>query len=460
MAGISMGRAARWRHRVLGAILTLFVAAAGPQMARASIFNPETFELDNGMQVVVIPNHRAPVVSHMVLYYVGAADEPVGKSGIAHFLEHLMFKGTDQVPAGEFSKIVRRNGGRDNAFTSWDYTGYFQNVARDKLELVMEMEADRMTGLILSDEMVLPERDVVQEERRQVLDNHPVRRLGEQMRAALYQNHPYDKPIIGWKHEIDGLTREDALDFYRRHYMPNNAILLVAGDITAAELKPLAEKYYGRIPSGERVSRARPQEPEHKAARTLVMQDRDVGQPRWMRQYLAPSYSTGNSEHAYALQVLSEILGGGSTSRLYRRLVIEDKLATSVGASYDALNQGPSEFGIFALPRSGVAVEEVADDVMAEIDKILLNGVTDEEVNRAKDQLQAAAIYARDSLSAGIRIIGIALTSGIAVEDVESWPDRIGAVTREQVEAAARAVFVDENSVTGILLPADDDTRS
>jgi zinc protease len=444
----------------LGLLCAALIAMLAPA-ARAGIFNPETFTLGNGLEVVVIANHRAPVVSHMVFYRVGAADEPPGTSGIAHFLEHLMFKGTASIPPGEFSKIVARNGGRDNAFTSWDFTGYFQNVPRDKLEMVMKMEADRMTGLILTDELVLPERDVILEERRQRLDNRPAALLSEQMRAALFQNHPYGIPIIGWANEISGLTRAHALDFYRRHYRPNNAILLVAGDITAAELRPLAEKYYGAVEAGDDIVRVRPQEPQHRAARTVVLKDPRVGQPRWYRDYLAPSYSTGDTGHAYALQVLAELLGGGSTSRLYRSLVVEGQMATSVGAGYDAMALGHSEFSLSALPRDGITVDQVADGVMGEIGKLMAEGVDAEEVTRAKERLQAGAIYARDSLSTGVRLIGMALSVGRAVEDVEAWADRIGAVTPEQVEAAARAVFVDEHSVTGILLPTDNgDERS
>jgi zinc protease len=448
------------QHGMMVAFFVLVLAAMLAAPVRAGMFNPETFVLDNGLQVVVIPNHRAPVVSQMVFYRVGAGDEEPGKSGLAHFLEHLMFKGTKAVPAGEFSKIVSRNGGEDNAFTTWDYTGYYQNIARDKLELVMKMEADRMTGLVLTDDVVLPERDVILEERHQRIDNNPVSRLDEQMRAALFQNHPYGRPIIGWEIEMRKLSRQDALDFYHRFYRPNNAILVVAGDITAEELKPLAEKYYGKIPAGPPVVRDWPQEPPHYAAVTVVLKDEDVGQPRWMRDYLAPSYSTGDTVHAYPLQVLSEILGGGSTSRLYRRLVVEKAVATAAGASYDALDRGPSEFEIYALPRPGISVDQLAEAVTAEINAVLVDGVTDEEVQAAKKRLQASATYALDSLSAGARIFGTGLASGISIEDVDAWPDRIGAVTREQVDAAARAVFKDDQSVTGILLPATPEPRS
>ena len=279
-----------------GFLLLLLLAATlpGVRAATAQVFNPETFTLSNGMQVVVISNHRSPIVTHMVWYRTGAADEAWGKSGIAHFLEHLMFRGTHEMPPGEFSKTVARNGGRDNAFTSYDYTGYFQNVARDRLELVMKLEADRMVNLVLTDEIVNPERDVILEERRQVVENRPGSLLREQMGAAMYLNHPYGRPVIGWEHEIRGLTREDAISWYRTYYAPNNAILVVAGDITAADLKPLAERYYGPIAARPVPERVRPQEPPPRAARRVELKDPRVAQPSVTRNYLAPSYVVGD----------------------------------------------------------------------------------------------------------------------------------------------------------------------
>ena len=264
-------------------ILALAVTAAGPQQAEAALFNPETFTLDNGMQVVVVTDRRAPVVSHHVWYKVGSADSPPGKSGLPHFLEHLMFKGTENLAPGEFSEIVARNGGNENAFTGSDYTGYYQTIARDRLELVMEMEADRMTNLVLDDAAVLPERDVVLEERSQRVDNDPGSRLAEQLNAAQYLNHPYRLPVIGWRHEMESYTREDALDFYRTWYAPNNAVLIVAGDIDAEELRPLAERYYGAIPRRDVPERVRVQEPPQQAAREVELIDPRVRQPSWSR---------------------------------------------------------------------------------------------------------------------------------------------------------------------------------
>ena len=434
---------------VAGLAIALGVAPPGPN---AAVFDPETFMLDNGMQVVVIANHRAPIVIQMVWYKVGSADDPEGKSGIAHFLEHLMFKGTKSVPPGEFSKIVARNGGQDNAFTSTDYTAYFQRVAKDKLGLVMRMEADRMTNLTITDAEVLPERDVVLEERRSRTDNSPGSQLYEHSRAAMYLHHPYRNPVIGWKSEIERLNTADALTFYRKHYAPNNAVLIVAGDVTADEVRPLAKRYFGRLSRRDIPRRVRVTEPPHRAAHRVEMKSPRVHQPSWSRRYLAPSYSAGAVEHARPLQVLSEILGG-STGRLYRSLVIRQKVAASAGAWFSGSQLDLGEFGVSGSPRPGVSVEKLETAILAEVKLLLSGGVTADEVARAKKSLAASAIYVRDSLRAGPNIFGRALTTGRTIADVESWPERVGAVTLEQVNRAARAVLKASQSVTSVLLP-------
>jgi zinc protease len=435
-------------------ILALAVTAAGPQQAEAALFNPETFTLDNGMQVVVVTDRRAPVVSHHVWYKVGSADSPPGKSGLPHFLEHLMFKGTANFTPGEFSEIVARNGGNENAFTGSDYTGYYQTIARDRLELVMEMEADRMTNLVLDDPAVLPERDVVLEERSQRVDNDPGARLAEQLNAAQFLNHPYRLPVIGWRHEMASYTREDALDFYNTWYAPNNAVLIVAGDIDAEELRPLAERYYGAIPRRDVPQRVRVQEPPQQAAREVELIDPRVRQPSWSRSYLAPSYNAGATEHAYPLQVLADVLGGTSTSRLYRSLVIDQKLAASAGAYYRGSALDDATFQVYASPRPGVSLDQIEAAVDAELARLAEQPITEEEVARSTRRLVGEAVYARDSLSSAVRSFGVALATGRTVDDVEAWPARIAAVTAEDVEAAAAHVFRPERSVTGRLSPA------
>jgi len=433
----------------LAALFLLFLASS----AAAGTFNPVTYRLENGMQIVVVVDRRAPVVQHMVWYKVGAADEPPGKSGIAHFLEHLMFKGTSTVPPGEFSKIVARNGGRDNAFTSRDYTGYFQTVAADKLELVMRLESDRMANLTLAVEEVERERDVILEERRQRIENDPASILSEQMNAALYLAHPYRIPVIGWMHEMQGLDREDALAFYKAHYAPNNAILAVSGDVDPEAVRALAARYYGAIPAGEIAPRERLREPPQIAPRRVVLEDPRVKQPSFSRIYVSPSYATAEGRDAYALDVLGQILGNSRTGRLHRALVLGDGPAVAAGAWYQGDGFDSGSFGIGARPREGVTLQALEQGIDKVIAELLEKGVSDDELNLAKRGLIAGAVFARDSVGASARIFGEALTTGGSVEDVEAWPERIGAVAAEDVLAAARKVLDLRRSVTGSLLP-------
>ena len=445
------------RLRLAGAALVLLAlaAAAAPLPAAAKgVYYPESFTLANGLQVVVITNRRVPVVSHMLWYKAGSFDCPPAKSGIAHFLEHLMFKGTEKVAPGEFSKIVARNGGRDNAFTSYDYTVYFQNVARDRLELVMAMEADRMTNLRLTDALVYPERDVVMEERRQRTDDVPGDKLSEQLEATLFVNHPYGTPVIGWEHEIKSLTREDAEAFYRTWYAPNNAILVVSGDIDAAELKPLAEKTYGAVPARPVPAHLGLEVPALSAERRLVQHDSEVREPSVVRAVLAPSYTHGASAQAYPLEVLAEIMSGGPTGRLNRALVVEQRIAVGAGLSYSATMRGPATVEVSATPVPGGDIDKTEAALTAEIKKLLKDGVSEEEVATAKKRMLAASAYARDSLQGPAYALGMALATGRSIDDVESWPDRIAAVTAAQVNDAARAVLGAEGGVTGQLLPA------
>lgn len=457
-----LARPAR-RGWAIGGLVALLLASGGFAEVRpavAGVFNPESFTLENGLTVVVLTNDRLPVVSQMVWYRVGAADDPPGKSGLAHFLEHLMFRGTGDIEPGEFSRIIARNGGRDNAFTSQDATGYYQTVAADRLELVMSLEADRMANLALDEKEVLPERQVIIEERRTRTDNNPAALLREQVNAALFLHHPYRIPTIGWRHEMEGLSREDALDFYKRHYAPNNAILIISGDATVETVRPLAEKYYGVIKPQDVPPRVRAKEPPQVAARRVTLESDRVREPRFSRTYLAPSYTTGAKEHAYALQVLENILSGGATSRIYSKLVVKDELAVSAWAGYDPNNYDWGTFMIGGQPRGEVSIAALETALDAEIARLLKDGVSDTEVEEAKAKLIANATYARDSLRQGAQVIGTALTGGRTIEDVEAWPDRIQAVTAEQVNAAARHVFDLTQSVTGVLLPANVEKRS
>ncbi len=439
------------KFRFVVALAALIWATPGS----AKLFDPVTFTLPNGLQVVVVTNMRAPVVTHMVWYKVGAADEPRGKSGIAHYLEHLMFKGTEKLAPGEFSRTVARNGGRDNAFTSWDYTAYYQDIAVDRLPVVMAMEADRMANLRLSDAIARPELDVVLQERRQVIDSQPAAALSEQVNASLFLNHPYRLPIIGWEHEIRGLTFQDALDFHRLWYAPNNAILVVAGGIEADAVRKLAEALFGPVPARPTPQRLRVQEPPRNVSARIEASSERVRQVSWSRRSIAPSYNRGATEHAMALQVLSEILGG-ATGRLNRALVQEQQIAVSISAGYDPSPIDLSTFSLYATPRAtangdGVAELEAAVDKL--LDAFLKEGPTADEVARAISRSRNAALYALDSLPGAARALGAALASSGSVAQVEDWPERLAAVTVEQVKAAAQAVLRRDVAVTSVLRP-------
>ena len=440
------------RNSLILAGLLLFAAVAVTPAA-AQRFNAESFTLGNGLQVIVLPNHRVPAVTQMVWYKTGAADDPRSKSGIAHFLEHLMFKGTRANPGAAFSALIAQNGGRDNAFTTEDYTVFHETVAKDRLDLAMRLEADRMTGLVLDDAAVLPERDVILEERRMRIDNDPSALLREQLIAGLYLNASYHNPTIGWEHEMRGLGTADALAFYRDWYAPNNAILIVAGDVETAEVRVLAERHFGPLAARSVPPRLRLEEPPHYAAIRLEMKSPRAAQPSWRRFYLAPSYRAGATQHVYALQILAEILAGSADSRLHKALVLDKKLALSVGAGYSPSALGLAEFGVYATPKPGVAIADIEAAVEAELHRLLEHGVEAEEVAQAARRMQASAIYSQDSLSGPANIVGTALAIGRSLDEVAAWPDKLGAVTPAEVAAAARAVLVERNSATGILLP-------
>ena len=410
-------------------------------------------KLDNGLEIVVIPDHRAPVITHMVWYRNGSADDPVGKSGIAHFLEHLMFKGTTSHPQGEFSEVVAELGGQENAFTSNDYTAYFQRAAKEHLGTLMEFEADRMTGLVLSDDVVVPERDVVLEERRMRTDTDPAAQLSETVQSTLFSNHPYGKPIIGWKHEIESLDRKDAFSYYHRFYTPENAILVVAGDVDFETVESLAKATYGKVaPRGEAPERLRPREPEPHAHRLVTLADPKVDQPSAQRVYLVPSYRTGRQEAA-ALEVLAHHFGGGQTSLLYRTLVMDRKLAVAAGAYYMGTSLDDTRFYVWAIPTEDTSLEaldEAMDEAIASVSSTLAEP---DDLARAKTRLVADAVYAQDNQTTLARWYGAALTTGLSTEDVAQWPDKIDAVTADDVRKAAATWLSKRRCVTGFLLP-------
>ena len=450
----------RYAHRcqklfcALAVFLTVLSVTSQPVLA--SGFNPQSFTLDNGMQVLLVENHRAPVVTHMVWYKTGAADEPRGVSGVAHFLEHLMFTGTKNILPGTFSETIKKHGGQDNAFTSQDYTAYYQNISVDKLPMVMKMEADRMQNLQLDEDIVARERKVILEERNERTDNNPRAKLGEAANAALFVNHPYGIPVIGWRHEMEQLSLQDALDFYHQHYRPGNAILIVSGDIGLDNLRDLAEEYYGPLKNPEPFGK-KPTERKWTQAAPLVsdavitLRDENVKTPLYKKTYRAPR---GNA----ALELLSNVLGEGTTSRLYKKLVIEDKIATSVGSYYDPIQYGPGTFTLYAAPAPNATIAQVQDALGAAVADVVKNGVKAEELNDSQKRLMNAAIYARDSLQYPAMIFGRALTAGFDIDYIENWTTRIETATIDEVSNAAKIIFAEDNKpVTAILRPATAD---
>lgn len=432
----------------IGWILGLALAA-GPALAD----QVSTFKLDNGMDVVVIEDHRAPVVVHMVWYRIGAADESPGHSGIAHFLEHLMFQGTKTVAPGDLSKIVAAQGGSDNAFTTLDYTAYFQRVAADRLGLVMGLEADRMRNLNLTEEDVTTERQVILDERNERTDSDPGSLLSEQMAAAQYMNHPYGIPVIGWRHEMEQLSRQDALDFYQAYYAPNNAILVVAGDVKPDEVLALAKEHYGPVPPSDRITpRVRPTEPPQLAERRLVLEDERVAQPYVIRTYLAPERNPGDQRQAAALRLLAELLGGNpTTSVLAKALQFDTQTAVYSAAFYDGLSLDRDTFGLIVVPVPGVSLEDAEKAMDGVVEKFLADGVDDAAFARIKAQVRAAEIYGKDNVQGLARQYGAALAIGLGVKDVQEWPDILQSVTEDEVMAAAKAVLDRHNAVTGWL---------
>ena len=429
---------------------------SGPVLAQTAPdgWKVTDYLLDNGMEVVVIPDHRAPIVTHMVWYKAGSADEPPGKSGIAHFFEHLMFKGTTTHKAGEFDAAIAAIGGSNNAFTSYDYTAFHETVTPQALGEMMSFEADRMRNLILSDEVIATERDVILEERRSRIDNNPDALLDEEVNATLYQNQPYRIPVIGWEQEMEQLNRTDAKAFYDRYYTPNNAVLVVAGDVEPQTVRELAENTYGKLARGPDLPpRVRPVEPEQNTKRTVTLRDARVSVPSFSTQWVVPSYHTEKHGEAEALDLLAEILGGGSRSRLYQQLIVKQGIAASAGASYQGTMLDATSFAVYATPRGDAKLADVEAAVDAEIARIAKDGVTADELEKAKTRLVRAMIFARDKQASMANIYGATLATGGTVQDVERWPERIRKVTADEVKAVAARYLVMDHSTTGYLLP-------
>lgn len=415
--------------------------------------NIETFKLENGMEVAVIPDARATSITHMVWYRVGSADEVAGKGGIAHFLEHLLFKGTEKFPGNAIDTTVKRVGGNHNAFTSYDYTAYFQKVTRDHLPLMMAIEADRMMNVNFTTEDVDVERKVVLEERARGIETNPHAQLGAAMALALWKNHPYRRPIIGWRHEIEELMHQDLRDFYEKYYTPANAILVVSGNVSVDEVKSLATKHYGALKNrAPAYQPKRPSEPDD----LLLRQEITIRHPQITNEtvsisFRVPSFQTGKAGEYEALDMLSEILSGTTRSRIYKDFVVDRQIATAAGAYVRASARDDTEFVLYGTPKGDVTLAEMEAELMAAIRKVADQGVTQDELSRSLNRLFASAIYAQDSASSLANLMGRTMTLGRSLENIRSWPHRMRAVTPQAVQDVAGKFFNPEKSVVGLL---------
>ena len=437
--------------------LTAFIIFASAHSAAAKIFNAESFTLDNGLQVVVIPNHRAPVVAHTVWYKVGAADEPQGLSGMAHYFEHLMFKGTEEIAPGAMAEMVKKLGGSLNAFTSQDYTAYYEVVTLEHLEKMMELEADRMSNLSVPEEHFQSEKQVVLEERRQRKENDPSGLLIEQMLSSLYVNHPYGIPVLGWFDEIKEYEWKDVKVFYDTWYAPNNAIVVISGDVTADSVRPIAERTYGALKPKNIPPRKRSTIPPAEAETELTLRHPSIHQPSFTQIFLGPNDSD-NIEESLALQVFEEIMSGGSTTRLYKHLVVEQKKAVSAGISFSGSALDYGSIWISGKPADGVDPRELKSLIHDEIRDVIDNGVTETEVKEAIQRLQDGAVFARDSLKGPAMVFGYVLTTGGTIDSIENWPENIGKVTAADIQTVVKKYLDIKNPwlrapVTGYFRP-------
>lgn len=427
------------------------IVAANP--ALAADITIEEFSLDNGLQVIVLPNHRIPAVSHMLWFPSGGADDPYGKSGLAHFHEHIMFKGTPNFPAGTFEATISQLGGDHNAFTSYDTTGYYVNIPRSALPTIMELEADRIRGIVPSDEDIIKERNVIIEERRARVDNNPSALFAEQMNSVLFVRHPYGTPLIGWYDEMTKLSKADVIQFHKDNYTINNATLILAGDITKEQAMPLVKRYYGGLDAGDDYQQQWPSEPPIRANKRLNMQHEQVREPLWRRSYMAPSYGLGERSHVVPLMVFSQWLGGGNTSYLYQELVVKQKVATSVYASYSGFSVGPETFSITAVPAKGISMEGLEKAVDNTLEKALATTPGDDDIKRAKTLLKAETLYAREGLQGVAYIVGWLGQIGLDSHYINEWPKEVDAATIPMMQHAARIVFAGDGHVTGTLTP-------
>ena len=418
--------------------------------------NPHEYLLDNGLKLIVKQDHRSPVVVTQVWYKAGSIDEVNGVTGVAHVLEHMMFKGTEKVPNGEFSKKIAAAGGRENAFTSYDYTAYYQQLHKRNLPMAMELEADRMRNLILTEEEFAKEIKVVMEERRLRTDDQARALVYEKMMAAAYQSHPYQRPIIGWMNDLENMRVADAQEWYDRWYAPNNAILVVVGDVDAKEVFRLAQKNYGVIqkrpllPLNARKPQTEP--PQLGTKRIIVKAPAEL--PYLIMGYHAPVIRNVMADwEPYALEILEGVLDGHASARLNKSLVREKQIANSANAGYSATARGPSIFFLSAVPSAGKTVVELEQALRGEIEKIIKEGVTEAELARVKAQVIAGHVYQRDSIFSQAMQIGRLESIGLSYRDIDTALEKLKAVTAEQIRDVTKKYFNDDSLTVAVLDP-------
>ncbi|MBF0422095.1 MAG: insulinase family protein [Magnetococcales bacterium] len=416
----------------------------------------EDWRLDNGLRVILVHEAKAPVVVTEVWYRVGGIDERAGKTGLSHMLEHMMFRGTQEVPAGEYSRIIARHGGEDNASTSWDYTSYWSKLSSDHLDLALRLEADRMHNLIIDPGKFHSENLVVREERRTRYDSNPQGRFFEKFKTFFFQDHPYGRPVIGWMSDILGYTVKDLETWYRTWYTPDNAILVVVGDVDFNQAKKMIQTYFAPITSGTRKVAARlPEMQQVTGGRRLLEQDKGAMGPVLHLAWPAPSLTFGHPEDVYSMNVLTTILGGSGSSRLYRRVVMEQQLAVSVEAQFGGgYSLGLDTLEISSEPRDGIALAKLEMALLNDVDSLGNTLVADEELQRAKNGLLAEWIYSKDSVDHLAALIGHLSVNGLDWRQfVEHYPTRIQDVTATQIRDIARRYLAKDKAVIGILTP-------
>ena len=433
----------------VAAFLALWASAAAIAAPSAT----EEHTLANGMRVIVKPDRRAPVVVSMVWYKVGSVDEFNGTTGVAHALEHMMFKGTSKVPAGEFSRVIAAAGGRENAFTTKDYTSYFETLQKKRLPLAFRLEADRMANLALSQEEFAKEIRVVMEERRWRTDDRPRSLVYEQLMATALNAYPYRRPVIGWMNDLENMRVEDAKDFYRRWYAPNNAILVVVGDVVPQEVFDLAEQQFGGIEQRALPQRKPQLEPKQQGIKRLTVKA-PAEQPYVLMAYHVPAMRDPHNDwESYALDMLASVLDGDEASRLTRNLVREQRLASSAGASYDGMARGPGMFYLSAVPTAGKTAQEAEQGLRRELQKIADEGVTGDELKRIRAQVIAGQVYERDSMFAQANEIGEMESIGLSYKDIDLMLEKLKQITPEQVQAVAKKFFSDDTLTVAYLDP-------